>query len=233
MPNSDVEPFERRQHARVPASGSIVFRCHGQRVHGRLRTISEVAVEVACPLGFTSLGEPIEFGLRFDGPAGGWLVVRGRITHVRAASRTIVIALSQPEPEIAARIADWQRDLRGGPAPHQVIVADNDRERRTLTAAAFRERGCDVVEAATPLEVLYHLGNGRSHSDVIAVAGTTPPSTGDELRQYLALSQPGSLVVRVSDESLDALATAAPWQIAHGLRVRIAACLAALDERGP
>jgi hypothetical protein len=223
---------ERRQHVRVPAHGSVVFWARGHLVHGRLTTISDVGLEITCHLGFALLGMGdtlIELGLRLDGPVGGWLQLRGRISHVRAASHMLVIAIDDLAPEFLPRIAAWSLAGHDVPAPPEVMIIDSDRDRRAATAAAFRWKGCQVIEVATPLEALQQFDGGGPDLDLIEVAQTTPPGIGDELRDYLESAHTEALVVRISGQRSPLGASRS--RATTALRARVHASLGELHSR--
>jgi hypothetical protein len=201
MLESKLVAEERREYLRVPAKGTLTFRTQSRAIHCRLISVSEAGIEATCELGFVEqeiLGAMIDVDVRLDGAEGGWLTGHGVVTTVRPEHHRIVIALSDPIPEVSAYIAKSIIELH---RPPDVMVVDRDRPRRTQTATAFRREECDVFEATTPLEALDHLDRGPSDPSLIEVAPTTPESVADELQDYLEVAHPDSEVVHVSGAS--------------------------------
>lgn len=108
----DVRPeaSERRHHHRVPTTGRVVL--HVRRdgindIHGQLMVLGVNDLEVQCDLGFRLLsmaGVAVEVELAVD--ESGQRVrsfgsLRGRVTHVRAASHSLVVRLTEIPRDLA------------------------------------------------------------------------------------------------------------------------------------
>jgi len=109
------EASERRHHHRVPTTGHVVLHVRGDGsadIHGQLMVVGVNDLEVQCDLGFRLLsmagvGVDVELALDESGGEDGQRVQsfgpqRGRVTHVRAASHSLVVRLIDIPRELAA-----------------------------------------------------------------------------------------------------------------------------------
>src|SRR5205814_3996243 len=84
-----------------------------------------------------------------------------------------------------------------------VVLIDTHAQRRSAMAAGFRATGCNVVEAATPLEAIVRLGESSFEPDVIAIADSDPPTAADDMRAFVERDHPRSKVITIGDELLE------------------------------
>lgn len=234
QPTGDVGVTnERRRQRRMQARGTAVFHGPGRDIHGRVVVISETHIEVKSQLGYdlpAMLGQSVYVEVRFDGGEGGWLQLRGRVTHARPEAQRLVI-LVDPSQELAALIA--ADDEAAASRPLRVMLVDRNDERRESVARAFRDEGASVVETTTPLEALSRL-DGQGDTDLIGVGPTMPESIGTELSDFLDSSHPESHVIAIDEPEAphrprESLASS---DVHHDLRSRIRGLLARLRSRG-
>jgi hypothetical protein len=74
----------------------------------------------------------------------------------------------------------------------RMILVDTVDGRRNKIASAFRNAGCHVTEASTPLEAIAHLGGSRFELGLIAIADTVPETVAEQLREFLLDEHPWS-----------------------------------------
>ena len=119
---------ERRRYTRVPAHGDVVFRGREHVIHGRVVTLSEVALEVRCQLGFSILGmagQAVDLAVVVEGIEGPWSL-SGRVRTVRAATHTLVIEYDPPPPAIARLIESFLADSRDAAESLQLMLRMRD-----------------------------------------------------------------------------------------------------------
>lgn len=108
----DVRPeaSERRQHHRIPTTGDVVLhvrRDPDHDIHGHLMVLGVNDLEVQCDLGFRLLSMAgaavdVELSLGHSGERALSLwPLRGRVTHIRAASHSLVVKLTEIPRELA------------------------------------------------------------------------------------------------------------------------------------
>lgn len=104
------EASERRHHHRIPTTGRVVL--HVRRdpihdIHGQLLVLGVNDLEVQCDLGFRLLsmaGAAVDVELSVGESGQRSLALRGRVTHVRAASHSLVVRLTEIPRDLAAVI---------------------------------------------------------------------------------------------------------------------------------
>lgn len=122
---------DRRQHLRVPTHGAVVFWARGQEVRGRLASLSDVALDVRCNLGFALLGMAgahVDLELVVEGSDARWRFA-GQVRFVRAASHTLVIHYDTPIPDLARAIENHLTAHGDGVASTQLMLLARERER--------------------------------------------------------------------------------------------------------
>lgn len=103
------EAAERRHHHRVPTTGHVVLRVRRNGIndiHGQLMVLGVNDLEVQCDLGFKLLSMAgvavdVELALGESGHGVKFWPLRGRVTHVRAASHSLVVRLTEIPRELA------------------------------------------------------------------------------------------------------------------------------------
>jgi hypothetical protein len=192
--------MERRDRARVHAHGSVMLRDGEHELHGRLLMLSPIDVELRCDLDVDPLelvGKPVNLSVWWE-QVGSWYAVRGQVQRARVESHSLVVSVEDPSPDLLAAIDRALADDDDRRAVC-VMVVDTRHERRKLLAQRFRELGSTVVEATTRIEALALLHG--TQFDVILVADTAPENVGRDLREYLALVHPSSLVLPLDGDT--------------------------------
>lgn len=175
---------ERRQTPRHDVRATAVLHTADRCIHGRAMVVSDHALEVSCDMGFGVLsldGAPVHIEMRLDGAAGTWFFTRGRISRVHASRHSVVIAIEHLPGELAAICG---KGTARDDEHLDVLLVDEDVCRRIAVAAAFREAGCRVMGASTPLDAM-ELLDSRGGVDLIAVADSYPEKAANDLREYL------------------------------------------------
>lgn len=99
--------IDRRHHHRIPTAGQVVLHAQRGDIHGQLRVLGVNDLEVECDLGFGLLsmaGAAVEVELSLEGTGLRFVPLRGRVTHVRAESHSLVVRISEIPRELAAVI---------------------------------------------------------------------------------------------------------------------------------
>jgi hypothetical protein len=197
---------DRRQDIRVVANGSVIV--HGRRrVRGRLSDISSSGLRMqltASEPGCTC-GDDVELEVHLDRAGATWLRFLGRV--LRVDQREIAILFTAVPLELAGVIRDVLVSTLEGSSVAHVLLVDANLERRVPFAALLRRAGCRVMDVATPLEAIAHLGGSAIESWVVAIADTTPASIAEELRRFLAETdaRPGEVVALGKDSQNSSL----------------------------
>jgi len=111
-----------------------------------------------------------------------------------------------------------------------VILIDEHTDRRAVIAEAFREVGCDVIEAATSLEAVVRLGECAFEPDLIAVGDSIPDAAAAEMREFIGRNHPHVKLVAIRDTAppvVDADVRTLSADPLPGLPLRIRELLAA------
>lgn len=177
--------IDRRQQVRVVANGSAILHGAGT-ARGRLLNISTggMLVRLAGVQARRECGGRVEIELHLDRAGAEWLRFVGQV--VRVTEHEVAVVFTAVPLELAEVMTDALSSALEGAALAHVLLVDANGDRRTPFAAVLRRAGCRVAEASTPLEAIAHLGHSAIHSWVVAIADTTPTSTADELRRFLA-----------------------------------------------
>lgn len=187
---------ERRRFPRTIAKGAVVMHVAGTDQKGRMVDVAEggllVATSVTPPERW--LGRPVEIEMRFDG-LGDWLLGSARVVRIVASG--FAIAFHTPPPAIGRIVDELAGSFRARQRTLAVVVIDTDPDRRASMVRAFRTVGCAVVEAGTPLEAVYRLGESSFEPDVIAVADSQPTAGADALRRFVEVNHPRASLVRI------------------------------------
>jgi hypothetical protein len=190
--------MDRRQQVRVTASGSVVV--YGRETaRGRLCDISSGGLRMRLGEHASGgrCGEGVDIELHLDRSGATWQQFRGEVVRVdglEVAVRFIAMPL-----DFAKIIQDALASALEGAAVAHILLVDPNAERRIAFAALLQRAGCRVAEAATPLEAIAHLGGSAIQEWLVAVTNTVPANTADDLRRFLAESDPG-IEIRVLGE---------------------------------
>jgi hypothetical protein len=146
-------------------------------------------------------GRSLELELQIDGKSSRWIRLVGHIVRVQAT--TIAMAFDKVSLEFIQLVDDILGASYGRSRILSVISVDASATRRAPIAEAFRAAGCTVVEVTTPLEMIVRLGELEFEPDLIVIADSSPTSTSDELRRFVAREHPGARLATVGDELLN------------------------------
>lgn len=191
---------DRREHVRVNAHGSVIV--YGNvTTRGRLSNISSAGMLMrptesghGC-----RVGEAVDVDLHLDRTGATWLRFRGEA--VRSERGEVAISFSSVPLDFADVVQDALLSaLEGSALPH-ILIVDTNTQRRAPFAGLLRRAGCRVAEVGTPLDAIAYLGGSSIHSWVVAIAGTVPKNTGDELEQFLMESDAPVEVRMLGDRS--------------------------------
>jgi hypothetical protein len=144
-------------------------------------------------------GGHVEVELHLDRTGATWLRFRGEV--VRSDEREVAISFTDLPLDFADVVQDALVSALEGAALAHVLLVDANAQRRVPFAALLRRAGCRVAEAATPFDAIAHLGGSAIHSWVVAIAGTVPASTADELQRFLTESDAPVDVRMLGNES--------------------------------
>lgn len=191
---------ERRHHARIAPKGTVLFHALGQTRLGRIANIGEGGMFVLTPMTAPDLlDRAVEIELRLDGARAEWLRAAGKI--VRVGPEGLAMSFDGPPSTSLLRMIDdvttasWANDR-----VLSVVLIDAATQRRSAMAAGFRATGCDVIEAATPLEAIVCLGESTFEPNVIAVADSADTADAHEMRTFVERDHPNVKLITISDE---------------------------------
>ena len=193
---------ERRKFERIAPKGAVVLRMQAHALQGRLVNLAEGGLFVASTVSAPDhwLGGNLEVEVRLDGGGAEWLRATGRVARI--AGDGVAIAFSAPPPVSLVRmIEDLTSASRADARVLSVVLIDAEAERRSAMASGFREAGCRVIEAATPLEAIVRLGESSFEPDVIAVADTASREA-EEMRVFVERDHPRAKLVTIGDALL-------------------------------
>ena len=193
-------PHERRRAMRVRSKGSIQIR-HGARlIRARVADLAlgGICAHAELPIGLRALiGELVRVGLRFDACPAIRFTLFGRVLRVNVAMKTVAIGFDTVPDEFEDCVQNELLAAVEHDSLPRVILVDSLVARRNTIADAFRNAGCHVTEAATPLEAIRRLGRARFAPGVIAIADTVPESVAEELRGFLLDEHPHAHMVAI------------------------------------
>ena len=159
-----------------------------------------IAMDVTLPARL--LGCTVELELRFDGALAAWQRCAGQVIRIDGDGAAITFD-APTAPTLLRMIDELTTASHASARVISVVLIDPDGPRRALIAAGFRSTGCEVVEAATPLEAIVRLGESDFEPDVIAVANSQPSTAADEMRAFIERDHPSSMLVTIGPELLD------------------------------
>jgi len=200
---------DRRRHVRIKAKGAVVLHVAATPRHGRIADVSAggllIVTHVTPPESW--LGRTVEVEIRLDDARSEWLRGSGRV--VRICADGLAFAFDQTPPSyvrVLDELGDASRTRRRMLA---VVLIDPDAARRSAMVTGFRQVGCAVVEATTPLEAIVRLGESSFEPDVIAIADSQPAAAANALRAFTQQNHPQAKLVTIGDErgAADALAS--------------------------
>ena len=155
------------------------------------------------------LGSAVEIELRFDGGDRAWCELGGRL--LRSGASSLAVAFDSVPPGFARTIGEMHDVLHGRRRVLSIVLVDTNADRGATLAQGFRSAYCTVIDTATALEAIVRLGESHFEPDVIAIADSTPATTSDELRRFVAQEHPHTRVLTIGHE------TGGPDGLAHWL----------------
>jgi hypothetical protein len=199
MNDRSGERDERRRSVRIAAKGTLLFRTREHEQHGRIANLSEGGAYV-----LTSTTAPerllqrnVDLELRLDAGHAEWLRATGRIIRVHRGG--VAIAFDLLAAPLLRMIDELSTASRAHARVISVVLIDADPQRISAMAAGFRATGCEVIEAATPLEAIVRLGESSFEPDVIAVADSQTDDA-DEMRTFVEREHPNAKLITIGDE---------------------------------
>lgn len=194
---------ERRHSFRVNVDG-LALLWSKERIAGRYR-VADVSIggcllregppcEIGAEYGIV-LHLPTEAAMRLPGR-----VVRERVTDF--GRRELGVVFLERPPWSEDRIHDLvMKNLEADQSTHgRVLVVDSNATRRDMIVETLLGMGCDVLEAATPVEAVWELENGPLDIHTAFVARALGKSDGRDLVRFIGSRYQGVFRVLLTDE---------------------------------
>lgn len=199
MNDRSGERRERRRDVRIAPKGTLHFRTREHAQHGRIANLSAggayVLTSTPAPVGM--LQHDVDIELRLDAAHAEWLLATGRIVRIDRVGVAIVFDLLAVP--LLRMIDEMSTASRAHARIITVVLIDADVQRSSAMAAGFRATGCSVIEAATPLEAIFRLGESSFEPDVIAVADSQTDDA-DQMRAFVEREHPNTKLITIGDE---------------------------------
>jgi len=210
-------PHELRSTLRVRSKGSIRIHCGSHVIRGRLVDMAVGGVCVRAELPIDLIGEPVRVDLTLDAATAKHFALLGRVLRVSLPTRRVAIGFDA----VPEDFEDWVQDELLAAVKHdtlpRMILVDTAEGRRSKIASAFRNAGCHVTEASTPLEAIAHLGGSRFEPGLIAIADSVPETVAEQLREFLLEEHPDAHMVSIGASAAHR-APAASWLCSTNVR---------------
>ena len=205
MNERSAREIDRRRHARIEPKGTVTLHAVGITHRGRLLNIGAGGMYVATNVSLPEhlLGGLVDLDLRFDGALAAWHRLAGRVSRISAGGAAIVFD-PPGAPSLLRAIDELTTASHASARVMSAVLIDAATGRRATIAAGFRAAGCQVVEVRTQLEAIQRLGESDFEPDIIAVANTEPTAAADEMRAFVEHYHPGSMLVAIGPELLEA-----------------------------
>ena len=192
-------PFihDRRAVARVALKGTTILRSGSFLLRGRIANLSRsgVCTNTRTTAPERLLGAQVEIMIRLDAGDSSWLACKGRLVRIGATSMAVTL---EHTPSGFDRLLDEMHAVADrNDHMISVVLVDEVVERRRSMAQAFRDSGCLVIEAATPLEAIVRLGEADFEPHLIAVADSLATSISEELRRFVENEHPRTMLVAI------------------------------------
>ena len=190
-------PHELRRAMRVRSKGSLRIHCGHRVIPGRMvdLAVGGISVRTELPIGLRGLiGELVRVDLRLDADASKHFALLGRVLRVSIPTRGMAIGFDAVPDDFEDCVQDELLAAVEHDTLPRMILVDTVDGRRNKIASAFRNAGCHVTEASTPLEAIARLGGSRFELGLIAIADTVPETVAEQLRESLLDKQPGAHV---------------------------------------
>jgi hypothetical protein len=188
---------ELRRAMRVRSKGSIRIHCSNRVIQGRVvdLAVGGICVRTELPIGL--IGELVRVDLRLDAGASKRFALLGRVLRVSIPTQRMAIEFEAVPDDFEDCVQDELLAAVEHDMLPRMILVDTAGGRRNKIAGAFRNAGCHVTEASTPLEAIAHLGGSRFELGLIAVADTVPETVAEQLREFLLDEHPGAHMVAI------------------------------------
>lgn len=193
-------PHELRRAMRVRSKGSIRIHCGNRVISGRMvdLAVGGICVRTELPIGLIGLiGELVRVDLKLDAVASKHFALLGRVLRVSIPTRRMAIGFDAVPDDFEDCVQDELLAAVEHDMLPRMILVDTVDGRRNKIASAFRNAGCHVTEASTPLEAISHLGGSRFELGLIAIADTVPETVAEQLREFLLDEHPGAHMVSI------------------------------------
>jgi CheY-like chemotaxis protein len=193
-------PHELRSAMRVRSKGSVRIHCGDRVVPGRMvdLALGGTCVRTERPIGV--IGDLVRIDLKLDA-ASRHFALSGRVLRVSIPTRCMAIEFDAVPDDFEDCVQDeLLAAVEHDVLPHMILVDTVD-GRRNRIASAFRNAGCHVTEASTPLEAIAHLGGSRFELGLIAIADTVPETVAEELREFLLEEHPDAHMVAIGSSA--------------------------------
>jgi len=157
-------------------------------------------LEVQCHAGFALLGleHPyVELEMQLEDSAS-WFFVHGQIVRVRPDTQTIVIAMESLADPLAAVLdrSDAREIDDADERRVEVLIVDDELDRRMHIAAAFRAEGCRVSVASSH-GAITSLSDRIRAAEIIVVASADDDELARSLRAFVDTTYTNARVVSV------------------------------------
>jgi hypothetical protein len=198
-------PHELRRAMRVRAKGSTRIHCANRVISGRVvdLAVGGICVRTELPICLIGLiGELVRVDVRLDACASKHFALLGRVLRVSHPTRRMAIGFDAVPDDFEDCVQDeLLAAVEHDELPRMVLV-DTVGGRRNKIASAFRNAGCHVTEASTPLEAIANLTGSRFALGLIAIADTVPETVAEELREFLLEEYAGAHMVAIGSSAI-------------------------------
>jgi PilZ domain-containing protein len=190
-------PHELRRAMRVRSKGSIRIHCGNRVIPGRMvdLAVGGICVRTELPIGL--IGELVRVDLKLDADASRHFVLPGRVLRVSLPTLRMAIGFDAVPEDFEDCVQDELLAAVEHDVLPRMVLVDTAGGRRNRIASAFRNAGCHVTEASTPLEAIAYLGGSRFELGIIAIADTVPEAVAEQLREFLLDEHPGTHMVAI------------------------------------
>ena len=230
-------PHELRKAMRVRSKGSIRIHYGNRVILGRMvdLAVGGICVRTELPIGLIGLiGELVRVDLRLDAGASKHFALLGRVLRVSIPTRRMAIGFDAVPDDFEDCVQDELLAAVEHDTLPRMILVDTVDGRRNKIASAFRNAGCHVTEASTPLEAIAHLGQARFELGLIAIADTVPETVAEQLREFLLDEHPGAHMVSIGASSAHrdpAASWLCPTNVRGDLQTRVGRVMTAHGSR--
>jgi CheY-like chemotaxis protein len=198
-------PVDRRHSFRVAVDGLALLWCK-DRIAGRYR-VADLSIGGCMLRDGPSLDVGAEYGLVLHLATEAAMrmpvkVVRERTSNFGRRELGLVFLERPPWTEdrihdLVMRNLERERTTTRG----RVLVVDPNAARRDMIVETLLQMGCEVLEAATPVEAVWELENGPMDIHTAFVARSLGSSDGRDLVRFIASRYSGVWRVLLTEEA--------------------------------